>query len=139
MCLQLEVVGPGGPPDGHGDEDDEHHHWFRPLPCRRVFHLFHIFIYFKFFIIGIKKYICRLVKYSWKCFWSFLEQILGIRVPQSAKTLMTVGFYFCNTLESESFLPFAYYMIHLLYLWFDVFSYWTFWSCPWFLVNGHII
>lgn len=24
---QLEVVGPGGPPDGHGDEDDhEHHH-----------------------------------------------------------------------------------------------------------------
>ena len=27
--LQLEVVGPGGPPDGHGDEDDEHHHWFQ--------------------------------------------------------------------------------------------------------------
>ena len=25
--LQLEVVGPGGPPDGHGDEDDEHHHY----------------------------------------------------------------------------------------------------------------
>ncbi|XP_056842143.1 cytochrome c oxidase subunit 5b-1, mitochondrial isoform X1 [Raphanus sativus] len=29
VCTQyfeLEVVGPGGPPDGHGDEDDEHHH-----------------------------------------------------------------------------------------------------------------
>ncbi|CAF1934210.1 unnamed protein product [Brassica napus] len=30
VCTQyfeLEVVGPGGPPDGHGDEDDEHHHY----------------------------------------------------------------------------------------------------------------
>ncbi|KAL0787953.1 hypothetical protein Bca101_004199 [Brassica carinata] len=29
VCTQyfeLEVVGPGGPPDGHGDEDHEHHH-----------------------------------------------------------------------------------------------------------------
>ncbi|CAM8882837.1 hypothetical protein QQ045_019058 [Rhodiola kirilowii] len=29
VCTQyfkLEVVGPGGPPDGHGDSDDEHHH-----------------------------------------------------------------------------------------------------------------
>ncbi|KAL2458736.1 Cytochrome [Forsythia ovata] len=28
VCSQyfvLEVVGPGGPPDGHGDDDDEHH------------------------------------------------------------------------------------------------------------------
>ncbi|KAM7480380.1 hypothetical protein LguiA_028593 [Lonicera macranthoides] len=28
VCSQyftLEVVGPGGPPDGHGDEDDDHH------------------------------------------------------------------------------------------------------------------
>ena len=24
---QLEVVGPGGPPDGHGDDD---HHWLHP-------------------------------------------------------------------------------------------------------------
>lgn len=23
---QLEVVGPGGPPDGHGDDEDGHHH-----------------------------------------------------------------------------------------------------------------
>ncbi|EOA31571.1 hypothetical protein CARUB_v10014763mg [Capsella rubella] len=29
VCTQyfeLEVVGPGGPPDGHGDEEHEHHH-----------------------------------------------------------------------------------------------------------------
>ncbi|CAF2078626.1 BnaC01g35940D [Brassica napus] len=29
VCTQyfeLEVVGPGGPPDGHGDEDNDHHH-----------------------------------------------------------------------------------------------------------------
>lgn len=29
VCSQyfvLDVVGPGGPPDGHGDEDDHHHH-----------------------------------------------------------------------------------------------------------------
>ncbi|CAH8358251.1 unnamed protein product [Eruca vesicaria subsp. sativa] len=29
VCTQyfeLEVVGPGGPPDGHGDEDHDHHH-----------------------------------------------------------------------------------------------------------------
>ncbi|XP_047337438.1 putative cytochrome c oxidase subunit 5b-like [Impatiens glandulifera] len=29
VCTQyfeLEVVGPGGPPDGHGDDDDHHHH-----------------------------------------------------------------------------------------------------------------
>ncbi|KAF7843288.1 cytochrome c oxidase subunit 5b-1, mitochondrial-like [Senna tora] len=29
VCSQyfvLEVVGPGGPPDGHGDDDDHHHH-----------------------------------------------------------------------------------------------------------------
>ncbi|KAJ0249253.1 Cytochrome c oxidase subunit 5b-1 [Hirschfeldia incana] len=29
VCTQyfeLKVVGPGGPPDGHGDEDHEHHH-----------------------------------------------------------------------------------------------------------------
>ncbi|KAG2246384.1 hypothetical protein Bca52824_086012 [Brassica carinata] len=29
VCTQyfeLEVVGPGGPPDGHGDEDNVHHH-----------------------------------------------------------------------------------------------------------------
>ncbi|XP_018492906.1 cytochrome c oxidase subunit 5b-1, mitochondrial isoform X2 [Raphanus sativus] len=29
VCTQyfeLEVVGPGGPPDGHGDEENEHHH-----------------------------------------------------------------------------------------------------------------
>ncbi|XP_073036493.1 cytochrome c oxidase subunit 5b-1, mitochondrial-like [Primulina eburnea] len=29
VCSQyfvLEVVGPGGPPDGHGDEEDDHHH-----------------------------------------------------------------------------------------------------------------
>ncbi|KAJ6308787.1 hypothetical protein OIU76_018387 [Salix suchowensis] len=28
VCAQnfvLEVVGPGGPPDGHGDDDDHHH------------------------------------------------------------------------------------------------------------------
>ncbi|RID63580.1 hypothetical protein BRARA_E02577 [Brassica rapa] len=30
VCTQyfvLEVVGPGGPPDGHGDEDDDNHHY----------------------------------------------------------------------------------------------------------------
>lgn len=29
VCSQyfvLEVVGPGGPPDGHGDDEDDHHH-----------------------------------------------------------------------------------------------------------------
>ncbi|XP_019184745.1 PREDICTED: putative cytochrome c oxidase subunit 5b-like isoform X2 [Ipomoea nil] len=29
VCTQyfaLDVVGPGGPPDGHGDHDDDHHH-----------------------------------------------------------------------------------------------------------------
>lgn len=26
LCSQLEVVGPGGSPDGYGDDDD-HHHW----------------------------------------------------------------------------------------------------------------
>lgn len=26
LLLQLEVVGPGGPPDGHGDDEDDHHH-----------------------------------------------------------------------------------------------------------------
>lgn len=25
-CPQLDVVGPGGPPDGHGDGDDGGHH-----------------------------------------------------------------------------------------------------------------
>ncbi|KAK6152582.1 hypothetical protein DH2020_012221 [Rehmannia glutinosa] len=24
--FELEVVGPGGPPDGHGDDEDDHHH-----------------------------------------------------------------------------------------------------------------
>lgn len=71
--LQLEVVGPGGPPDGHGDEENEHHHWFHSFSLSRVFYfLFHIFLQF---FTGIKKF-----HRWWKMFLIVLEQHLMQRL-----------------------------------------------------------